>query len=85
MGRHHAQLLALSFILLLTACADKTAKTWIGSSDTSLMASWGAPHRESRTSDGGRALTWFNPSGQCRTNFMVDRSGTITAANSDCI
>jgi hypothetical protein len=73
--------------LLLGACADKAAKSWIGSTDAALMASWGAPDRETRTSS-GRVLTWTGTNGYgaivCSSTVVVNNEGIVTAGHSDC-
>lgn len=84
------RLLALSSILLLlAACSDKNAKSWIGQPVGNVMGSAGAPDLESRTGDGGRVLTWYGRNGYgqvaCRTNMRVDREDVVTSASSNCL
>ncbi|WP_428668105.1 hypothetical protein [Reyranella sp.] len=79
--------LALSFILLLSACEtpNDQARTWIGQPASQLMAARGAPDLESRAA-GGRVMTWNRRMGTliCRYNFTADARDIIVAANSDC-
>lgn len=65
---------------------------WIGTTDAFLMASRGAPDRESTAGGGFRVLTYVDVlqlplSGQsliCRRNFTVDDGHRIVAATYYC-
>lgn len=70
---------ALAGLLVLTACGDP--KSWIGRTDTELMAKNGAPDRESRGSDGSKIMTYnvTNMYGRvfCTQTFTANSSGKI--------
>jgi hypothetical protein len=38
---------------------DTGMKSWVGKSETELVAKWGAPSRSYKTMDGSRELTWI--------------------------
>lgn len=52
-------------LLGLAACAttegyENVLKSWVGSREIALVASWGAPHRVYEAGNGDRALTYYN-------------------------
>lgn len=85
-----ARLFPALVALILAGCTSTgdAMKTWVGSSDSQLMASWGAPDLESRAGNGNRVLTYngINGYGQiiCRKTFVVNVQGTITSYSHNC-
>lgn len=73
---------------------DLNIREWIGHSATHLIQSWGTPHHDYPTADGGRAIGYLfvnqavtGPKSQvlfratnCMINFTVDRNGIIDDA-----
>lgn len=73
---------------------DLNVRDWIGHSATHLIQSWGTPHHDYPTADGGRAIGYMfvnqavtGPKSQvlfratnCMINFTVDRNGIIEDA-----
>jgi len=98
---HRYVLLVLAF-LGLAACGpmssgsvkDLNVRDWIGHSASHLIQSWGKPHHDYPTADGGRAIGYLftnqavtGPKSQvffqarnCMINFTVDRNGIIDDA-----
>ena len=95
--------LALMFaIVALAGCGpmssgtvkDLNIRDWVGHSATHLIQSWGTPHHDYPTADGGRAIGYMfvnqavtGPKSQvlfratnCMINFTVDRNGIIEDA-----
>lgn len=95
--------LALAFAAIaLTACGpmssgtvkDLNIRDWIGHSSAHLIQSWGKPHHDYPTADGGQAIGYFivnqavtGPKSQvlfqatnCMINFTVGRDGIIDDA-----
>ncbi|MDP1965277.1 MAG: hypothetical protein Q8K93_24095 [Reyranella sp.] len=95
--------LALMFaVVALAGCGpmssgtvkDLSIRDWIGHSATHLTQSWGTPHHDYPTADGGRAIGYMfvnqavmGPKSQvlfratnCMINFTVDRNGIIDDA-----
>lgn len=79
----------LAFVLILLVSCTNTAdimNSWLGSDDTQLMSSWGAPTHVAEARSGGKIYTYrsqvFNSwSGayQLRVrSFTVDKDGIIT-------
>jgi hypothetical protein len=86
----------------LTACGpmssgtvkDLNVRDWIGHSESHLIQSWGKPHHDYPTEDGGTAIGYMiknqavtGPKSQvifqarnCMINFTVDRNGIIDDA-----
>jgi hypothetical protein len=81
---------ALVVLLSVVACESTSdqMKSWVGSSDTAVMAQWGAPDLESRGSDGSRVLTYNGKNGYgqtiCRMTFTVDPSGKVSRWQHNC-
>jgi len=81
--------LIAAILLLATACESNTSimDSWIGGSDTALMADWGAHDFESW---GGsvRVLTYQgrNSFGRiiCRRSFTVNAERVVVAASDNC-
>jgi hypothetical protein len=83
----------------LAACApmstgtvkDLNVRDWVGHSASHLIQSWGRPHHDDPTADGGRAIGYMfanqavmGPKSRvvfrarnCMINFTVDRNGII--------
>lgn len=73
---------------------DLNVKDWVGHSAAHLIQSWGKPHHDDPTPDGGEALEYLivnqavtGPKSQvffqarnCMINFTVDRNGLIDDA-----
>lgn len=73
---------------------DLNVRDWIGHSATHLIQSWGTPHHDYPTADGGRAIGYMfvnqavtGPKSQvlfratnCMINFTADRNGIIEDA-----
>jgi hypothetical protein len=73
---------------------DLNIHDWVGHSSNHLIESWGKPHHDYPTPDGGRAIGYMfvnqavtGPLSQvtylattCMINFTVDRNGTIDDA-----
>ncbi len=95
--------LALAFAAIaLTACGpmssgtvkDLNIRDWVGHSSAHLIQSWGKPHHDYPTADGGQAIGYFivnqavtGPKSQvlfqatnCMINFTVSRDGIIDDA-----
>jgi hypothetical protein len=59
----------IAFLLLLSSCGpsleerraeiETSLKSWVGKSETELVAKWGAPTRSYKTMDGSRELTYI--------------------------
>ncbi len=77
-------------LLTLAACQSigDTQKTWVGSTDTALLASWGAPDLESSVPGRGRVMTYHVRNGygqiQCRANFVVNTDHRVIDASNNC-
>src|ERR1051325_10531320 len=67
---------------------EKGMKSWVGKSETELVAKYGPPQNVYKMQDGSRELTYFTPTryaspyyGRHRSGvergFTIDRSGTI--------
>lgn len=70
---------------------DLNVRDWIGHPSAHLIQSWGKPHHDYQTADGGRAIGYMftnqavtGPKSQvifqarnCMINFTVDRKGII--------
>jgi hypothetical protein len=85
-----ALLLALGLGACMTTAQD-VMNTWLGTTDANLMASWGAPDRESIAGGGFRVLTYLtvreDDDGRrhvCRSSFTVDADHRIAAATYYC-
>ena len=80
-------LLGLALVAACTSTSD-SMKSWVGSSDTELMAKWGAPELESRSADGSKILTYYGRNGYgqvlCRQTFTVSPTGTVKAWTHNC-
>jgi hypothetical protein len=97
------QHVVLAFIAIaLAACGpmssgtvkDLNVRDWVGHSANHLIQSWGTPHHDYPTADGGRAIGYMftnqavtGPKSQvifqatnCMINFTVDRNGIIDDA-----
>lgn len=95
--------LVLLFAGTLVACgpmssgtvSDLNIKDWVGHSAAHLTQSWGKPHHDYPTADGGRAIGYMftneavtGPTGHlvmfratnCMINFTVDSKGIIDDA-----
>ena len=73
---------------------DLNVRDWIGHSSAHLIQSWGKPHHDDPTADGGKAIGYLisnqavtGPKSQvffqarnCMINFTVDRNGIIDDA-----
>ncbi len=73
---------------------DLNVKDWVGHSSAHLVQSWGKPHHDDATADGGRAIGYLitnqavtGPKSQvifqarnCMINFTVDSKGIIDDA-----
>jgi hypothetical protein len=73
---------------------DLNIRDWIGHSSAHLIQSWGKPHHDYPTADGGQAIGYLfvnqavtGPKSQvlfratnCMVNFTVDRNGIIDDA-----
>ena len=73
---------------------DLNIRDWVGHSASHLIQSWGKPHHDYPTADGGRAIGYLftnqavtGPKSQiifqarnCMINFTVDRNGIIDDA-----
>lgn len=93
---------SLGLALVTAACGpmstgqvkDLNVKDWVGHSSAHLIQSWGKPHHDDPTSDGGRAIGYVitnqavtGPKSQvifraqrCMINFTVDANGIIDDA-----
>jgi hypothetical protein len=70
---------------------EKYLKSWVGKSETELVAKWGPPSNTYRLTDGSKELTytylhrywggWYGYPGGYRTErgFTIDPSGTVIA------
>jgi hypothetical protein len=83
-------LLALGLSACLMTTQD-ALNSWLGTTDAHLMASWGAPDRESTAGGGFRVLTYLemkeDEDGQpsiCRSTFTVDDNHLVVAATYYC-
>jgi hypothetical protein len=83
--------LSLLFVtLIVVGCTsnDTIMKSWIGSTDYEVMASWGAPDLESQAGNGNRVLTWNGRNGYgqiiCRRTFVVNAEHRITSGSHNC-
>ena len=75
------QILLLAAILLAGGCATSNMKSWMGSTESQLVSSWGPP-QQVYTQGGNRILTWENRWGEhgeitCRKSFTINSYGTI--------
>lgn len=101
--RHCVIFIILAFASL-TACGpmssgtvqDLNVRDWVGHSSSHLIQSWGKPHHDYPTADGGRAIGYMftnqaikgplpnSPvifqATNCMINFTVDRNGIIDDA-----
>lgn len=84
-------LVTIAALLALAACGESTSdkqKTWIGLSDTALLAHAGAPDLQAEAGNGGRVLTYYRkgPNGQvvCRQNYTTDSRKVIVAVSHNC-
>ncbi len=73
---------------------DLSIRDWVGHSSAHLIQSWGKPHHDYPTADGGQAIGYLfvnqavtGPKSQvlfratnCMINFTVDRNGIIDDA-----
>ena len=73
---------------------DLNIRDWVGHSASHLVQSWGKPHHDYPTADGGRAIGYLftnqavtGPKSQvifqarnCMINFTIDRNGIIDDA-----
>src|SRR5690349_15034374 len=90
----------LAFAFFLVSCGpsrqerhdelEKSLKSWVGKSETELVAKWGPPSNTYRLSDGSKELTytyvhryygWYGYPGGYRTErgFTINPSGTVIA------
>ncbi len=98
--RHQLALAAAATVL--TACGpmstgtvkDLNIRDWVGHSASHLIQSWGKPHHDYPTADGGRAIGYnitnqavtgpksqvFFRATNCMINFTVDSKGIIDDA-----
>ena len=77
----------LSVLAVSSACTSglqKRMQSWVGSTESQLLQSWGAPDRTQALDDGSKIHTWvdtwFTQQGQpvqCRKTFTVDRRGQV--------
>lgn len=74
--------------LALSGCMStekykKEINTWVGSRETALVASWGAPNGSYLAEDGSRILTYVDWNGahsmKCETTFVVRNSRVKSA------
>jgi len=78
------------FLALLTGCAsgDAKVKTWIGSTESSVISSYGVPTRSIKTNDGKDIFTYDNMNGYghvvCQYTFTASAKGVIESAQSNC-
>lgn len=101
MGMRKYSALAIAAVVL-AACGpmsygtvnDLNIRDWVGHSSAHLIQSWGKPHHDYPTADGGQAIGYYivnqaitGPKSQvlfrannCMINFTVDRSGIIDDA-----
>lgn len=87
------RVILVAAILVLAGCGTtkKTMESWVGSKESVLVASWGAPTSAIDTRDGMRTLTWENYWGQynqnvCRRSFTIDEQAIIrTWSYSGCL
>lgn len=84
-------LAALAVFLSLSACAASTGedqKSWIGLTDTALIAHAGAPDAQADSANGMRTLTYFvkRKSGAvaCKQNYTVDAKHIIRYVSNNC-
>ncbi len=95
-------ILSLGLAMATVACGpmstgqvkDLNVKDWVGHSSAHLIRSWGPPHHDDPTADGGRAIGYLftnqsvtGPKSQtifqarrCMINFTVDAKGIIDDA-----
>lgn len=96
------EIFSVGLVLATAACGpmstgqvkDLNVKDWIGHSSAHLIQSWGKPHHDDPTPDGGRAIGYLftnqavtGPKSQvtfqarrCMINFTVDPKGIIDDA-----
>ena len=69
-------------------CTAATMKTWLGSSGSKVLASWGAPDRTAKTADGRTIYTWNgrNAHGEiiCTMTFVVSANDVIESYSTNC-
>lgn len=65
-------MILLSFIFILSGCANVSddglryqttndiMQSWVGHNESELIGSWGAPEKSFQNRDGSRVLTWKN-------------------------
>jgi len=91
MNPRHAAALALVFLASACTTTSTVMKSWVGDSESKLLASWGAPDRTATLPDGGRVDTWVSTWSNnyglqtCRKTFTVNSEGIVTQwSYSDC-
>jgi len=82
------RLIALFFVLLLTACAttgepttanyERMLQKWVGSSEDQLVAAWGPPVSTYITDSGSKLLTFGGTRGAVFLNGMMIPVSCIT-------
>lgn len=81
-----ARIIVLALIFVVSGCmtTSKIMESWIGSSEESLLASWGSPDLSTNLDNGQKVYTWkriwSNSYGthQGRQTFTISPSGTVT-------
>jgi len=80
---------ALIGVLLLGLGACETTQdrmnTWVGSTDSHLLATWGAPDRKAKTGGGINVVTYKTKGkNACHKTFAIDADHRIIDANTNC-
>lgn len=77
-------LLIVSFHLIgCGATLQKKMQSWVGSDESQLLSSWGAPNSSLEAGDGKKIHTWitlWNYNGNvytCRQSFTIDTEGKV--------
>ena len=83
--------LAFAVTMLLSGCGsitDGSMKTWMGANDTALLAAWGAPDIETKSSTGARIVTYRARATDghivCSKTFTLDRTGHVIGWSHNC-
>lgn len=78
----------IPLIVFLGGCTSSldNQRTWLGSTDTELLSSLGAPDLSASDGRGGRVFTYVTRWNhrECRSNFVISPAARVVAVNNDC-
>lgn len=81
----HLMTLAAAMVLVGCESTLDVQRTWIGSTDTELLSSLGAPDLTASDGKGGRVFTYVTRWNrrECRSNYSVEK-GRVVYVSNDC-